>query len=298
MDYTNVKLPFKVKALVKTSDWYFITPQMAEKILFENNILNRPIRDSHVRRLERMLEDGTFQTTHQGIAFDVHGRFQDGQHRLLSIANTGIGAELLVCTGMPEKAFVAIDSRAAARSVSDSLGIAPGVAEACTVLYHVNGGRNAPAPVEVAPYVTAFGDSIDFLLELHPRKAKKMSTAPVRAAFGLHLAQPEARGKTEEITDIYAMMVDRDYARMPPRIASLVRQLDAGSVWNPTRTREGVAREETKSVRVMTRADVLFRTYYTIGVRDVKGGGVLIRNPEALAAEVVERINATLTVFA
>ena len=45
-----------------------IDPSMAALYL-ERNEVNRPVRDAHVRKLVRAMKEGSFQQTHQGIAF-------------------------------------------------------------------------------------------------------------------------------------------------------------------------------------------------------------------------------------
>ncbi|MBX7221976.1 MAG: hypothetical protein K1Y36_18640 [Blastocatellia bacterium] len=85
-----------------------VTPQQAAAWL-EANHNNRPLNKPYVEELARYLVQGTFQTTHQGIAFDQQNRLRDGQHRLTAIVQTGIAAQLLVATGLSEAELQAID---------------------------------------------------------------------------------------------------------------------------------------------------------------------------------------------
>lgn len=85
-----------------------VTPKLAAQWLATNHS-NRPISRAFVEELSRSLLAGTFQTTHQGIAFDEQGRLRDGQHRLTAILETGISIELLVTTGLTEAELLAID---------------------------------------------------------------------------------------------------------------------------------------------------------------------------------------------
>lgn len=86
-----------------------ITPVMA-KALLERNSRNRPIRAADVAEWSQVLRTHRWRYTHQGVALDVDGKLQDGQHRLSAIVETGIAAELMVSVGMPPDNFAVIDT--------------------------------------------------------------------------------------------------------------------------------------------------------------------------------------------
>jgi hypothetical protein len=85
-----------------------VTPKLAAEWL-KSNHSNRPRNRRYVYEVCRALENGTFQTTHQGIAFDDQGRLRDGQHRLTAIVETGIAVKMLVTTGLTEEQLLVID---------------------------------------------------------------------------------------------------------------------------------------------------------------------------------------------
>jgi hypothetical protein len=86
-----------------------ITPPMAKAVL-EHNSHNRPIRSADVAEWSQVLRTHRWRYTHQGVAIDVEGRLQDGQHRLTAIAETGISAEMMVSVGMSPDNFAVIDT--------------------------------------------------------------------------------------------------------------------------------------------------------------------------------------------
>jgi hypothetical protein len=98
-----------------------VTPKLAAEWL-KSNHSNRPLNRRYVEEVCRALENGTFQTTHQGIAFDTQGRLRDGQHRLTAIVETGIAAKMLVTTGMTEEQLLVIDD-GRRRSFFDVVGM-------------------------------------------------------------------------------------------------------------------------------------------------------------------------------
>ncbi len=85
-----------------------VTPKMAAEWL-KTNHSNRALNRRYVDEVSRAIETRTFQTAHQGIAFDTQGRLRDGQRRLTAIVETGVAVKMLVTTGMSEEQPLAID---------------------------------------------------------------------------------------------------------------------------------------------------------------------------------------------
>lgn len=95
--------------------WVNITPAMAAKILADHNGDNRPLDTKVVTYYRDIILAGLWRLTHQGIAFDVRGMLQDGQHRLNAIVEAAklssepINVAAAVFVGMPLENFKAID---------------------------------------------------------------------------------------------------------------------------------------------------------------------------------------------
>jgi hypothetical protein len=86
-----------------------VTPSLAEEYL-SRNTNNRPMRSQWVDQLAKIIRDGDWQVTHQGIAFNGDGSLKDGQHRLKAIVQAGIPVQILVSRGLANKAMMAIDN--------------------------------------------------------------------------------------------------------------------------------------------------------------------------------------------
>jgi hypothetical protein len=99
-----------------------ITPTIAAEMLRMNNI-NRNMRPSHIKYIERQINLGNWIVTHQGIAFSKSGLLIDGQHRLMAIVNSGKAVYMYVFEGLPDEAYKAIDIGHVARTQSDVTGI-------------------------------------------------------------------------------------------------------------------------------------------------------------------------------
>tara|TARA_R100000700_G_scaffold24437_1_gene31353 strand:+ start:373 stop:1230 length:858 start_codon:yes stop_codon:yes gene_type:complete len=100
-----------------------ISPDYARQILNNKNNSNRTIRKPNVARLVTAIENGEWQITNQGIAFDSNGNLLDGQHRLEAIIKTGKTLKIMVARNMKPAIFNAVDV-GAARSAGDILYIA------------------------------------------------------------------------------------------------------------------------------------------------------------------------------
>ena len=86
-----------------------VTPVMAATWLgFNRN--NRNIHKATVKKYERIIREGQWRTTHQGIAFYTTGDIADGQHRLQAIVNTGITIKMMVVVGINIEDAFAIDN--------------------------------------------------------------------------------------------------------------------------------------------------------------------------------------------
>lgn len=85
-----------------------VTPALAASWL-EKNENNRPINWNYVAQLARDVVAGRFACTHQGIAFDMHGRLIDGQHRLWAVIEADVPVRIRVFHNEPAENLVHID---------------------------------------------------------------------------------------------------------------------------------------------------------------------------------------------
>lgn len=98
-----------------------ITPDQAMRWL-EGNVKNRPVNQSHVNRLAEEMTAGRWKLTHQGIAFDVNGTLQDGQHRLWAIVMSKCTVPMAVAFNVASDAITCIDC-GKGRSVVDRMNL-------------------------------------------------------------------------------------------------------------------------------------------------------------------------------
>lgn len=108
-----------VRSAPVQEEWMLVTPDLAKHWLATRNTGNRPIRDTRVSAITRDIRSGSYQQTHQGVAFDVDGVLCDGQHRLSAIVASGVPLMLRVTFGLSKDAFKGIDFGISPRRSSD-----------------------------------------------------------------------------------------------------------------------------------------------------------------------------------
>jgi len=175
-----------------TTEIETITPQKAEEYLTKNHC-NRPISRATVDKYKRLIEEGLFELTHQGLGFDSRSRLRDGQHRLLAIIESGKSAKLLVTRGLSDKAVQAIDD---GRKRSDQQVLTMAVGEAVGSLttaiaremyggaLHFGTGQRQLQPIrmDLISFFEAHRKAIEFANELFKNHATGLSIGYIAAA--------------------------------------------------------------------------------------------------------------------
>lgn len=186
-----------------TAEYGFVSPDKARTLLAAN-VGNRAARAHKIAHYERVLRDGKWRPTTDAVGVSATGRLINGQHRLQAIVNTGIGAELLVVSGLPDQSQLAID-RGLKRSTADALmfsfgderfaSIAGRVAKTLLPLIFF-ASKEGFTDEDVADHVRDWGPTYDWLART--QVAKDRISAPVLAALAYAYAvRPEQ-------TDLFA----------------------------------------------------------------------------------------------
>jgi hypothetical protein len=127
-----------------------VSPAMAVAMLATaDEKSNRRIIPAWVAKLHRIMDEGRYLLTHQGIAFDSNGTLRDGQHRLSAIIKYGQSVQLFVCFGLAPEAFDAIDL-GAKRKAAQMLSI-----------NGIPSGSHVAAAVRMMHRIETLGEAID-----------------------------------------------------------------------------------------------------------------------------------------
>lgn len=100
-----------------------LEPEAARELLVSTNTRNRPLNQNTVETYSRIIREGRWKLTHQGIAFDTNGSLIDGQHRLAAIANADTPVRIMVTRNVDPAEFSVIDV-GRRRTPADALGVA------------------------------------------------------------------------------------------------------------------------------------------------------------------------------
>lgn len=101
-----------------SAGFFVIFPQVAERILQENNSNNRAISVNKLAQACADIEDGRFFINGESIIFADDGTLLDGQHRLAACAKTKIAIVSLCAFGIDREAMMTID-QGKARTAGD-----------------------------------------------------------------------------------------------------------------------------------------------------------------------------------
>lgn len=78
-----------------------ITPAQAEKILADQNVRNRDLRETRVTQLAGIIDRGEWRLTGDAICFDLDGVLLNGQHRLAGCVAADKPIEVVVLRNLP-----------------------------------------------------------------------------------------------------------------------------------------------------------------------------------------------------
>lgn len=205
-----------------------IGPAEARAMLAANKD-NRPIRRGRVLFYKRVMLQGGWMLTHQGIAFCVDGRGLDLQHRLTAIAESGVTVDMMVTEGLPAESFEAIDQHER-RSMADALRLDRKLTETAKFMVFCRGGSLAtnPTTLDVGEVCGQIDAKYQELVSVCNTSRQLTSSAPVRAAaVTLMMENPLI---SRAIASAYRSLVLDRIEQFTPAMHSLSRQVRSGKV--------------------------------------------------------------------
>ncbi len=169
-----------------------VTPEIASEWL-EKNTRNRNLNNKSVDALAKLMVDGKWLLTHQGIAFSPDGVLLDGQHRLAAICKSGISQTMQVTFGLKEETRMVIDSLLQPRKDWQTIGMKEGFSwfgkdhsAVVKIFDKIITGRGTAikySNYDIEQIAKKYQSSIRFCVE-GTKKGKKNFTAPIKAAIG------------------------------------------------------------------------------------------------------------------
>lgn len=204
---------------------WLITPATA-KALMANNIGNRYVRKSTIARYTRDMKAGKWRDLDAPITVRLDGRPIDGQHRLISIIDTGLTYRCWVhIVGNDVEPLDLRLDLATSRSVRDITGLPNTTISVSRALYAVVSNRRHPATVDTVLHIA---DVVAPELErLTTTRRQSLTTAYFRAAFCFSMWK---HGEdAAEIAQQYSIVAHQDYG-MPvwPAIGAMAKAMTQG----------------------------------------------------------------------
>lgn len=173
-----------------------ITPAMAREMLAHNDG-NRGLSVSKVAFYTRIMRDGSWRLTHQGIAISDTGNVIDGQHRLAAVAGCGRPVRMQVTT------LRAVDGRGELNAIGQPIDI---------------GKARTISDITSEPRLNV--TTVRTIVRDYVRGGQQRTDDPEIIAQGIELLRPSLNKLTEKCTtatkglsraSIFAVMVLRDY---------------------------------------------------------------------------------------
>lgn len=210
-----------------------MTPQQA-KVILESNRSNRRVRGTHVDRLARIIREGQWVMTHQGVAISKDNILLDGQHRLMAVVKAGVPVPILVARGCDAGSTIAMDN-GVTRSISDLTGINPKTASVLRFLLEAAIGHRSVNPADISAINdTAIGEAAKTVNSLSGETCRGITTAPAKAALTIILSQSGGIGSAawNYATEQYSAAMGLRFHEMTRYTQSYVRQIVAGDAGN------------------------------------------------------------------
>lgn len=207
-----------------------VSPNIAEEFL-KRNTANRNLRKRWYETLLREINNGTYQVTHQGVAFNKSGVLVDGQHRLQAIKESGKTIKLLVTTGLEDDVFKNID-RGMKRTIADVTHLNAKTAEVCKLIGTLcsKDQRSMISTEEVLDVANSgVADLHEELIAYCNTVAKYFTTAPSRAIAIVMILDGHDK---DYIFDTYKQMAMMDLEKMPLIATSIVKRLAQGKIYS------------------------------------------------------------------
>lgn len=194
-----------------------VTPALAQEWLDARGP-NRSLKPARIAVYASAMKAGQWRLTHQGIAFDEHGRLIDGQNRLAAIIEAGVTVRMLCTWGLDAEAILDLDI-GIPRTVPDCMKIHTGesvhtaVVALCNamrrgMLYADWKGRNGTSMTaeQFVLWREEHRDAIDFAVSLRGSGQKVRGTA--RADVGAVIARAFYHASPARVREFFEIVVD------------------------------------------------------------------------------------------
>lgn len=226
-----------------------ITPILAAQLL-QRNSDNRVMSERQVEKLCKVIKDGKFKTTHQGVALSSAGRLLDGQHRLEAIKRVGQPVQMYVWYDVPEDTYSVLDA-GYSRKIADRIRQDARHVALVTGIFRMARTSNIPVQeYEAALLLEIFRDGLHLFDVVPGVPKRKVESSACQAANVLRLQWLKNTGNEDGILRIQ-WLLDKirtnEMVGAPPVIHTFLYQtLSDDSV---TKRGSGYSRQQVEFLR-------------------------------------------------
>jgi len=230
-----------------------VTPELA-RLWLKSNIGNRNIKPLNVIKYAKDMRNGTWTTTHQGVAFDHDGLLADGQHRLMAIISADVAVDMLVTFGVDRGNIDRLAPRSEVDDVKFS-GASPWIDAKCAAIANAiyelaKGGRRRTERTtsEFVEFCEQNKDAIIFARGAFTKNIKFISAGLVQGVVAIASKYEDAERVSEFVKILYSGMPKDEGDFMAIRARDFL--LSGGTV--------GGSVERKRAAKVLSRAIYLF----------------------------------------
>lgn len=255
-----------------------ITPQIAEAYLSKNDDKNRGIRFGSLKEYVRCMEEGSWQLTHQAIAFDCTGKLIDGQHRLRAIVKSGTTQQMYVARYDSSETSMKLSiDRNARRTIADVLHIDKKYIETASAMLTMAFSQTAVTVHEVEELIQVLKPYMDTLNAACNSTAKIRSSACIKCAVLCEMILSPKNA--DEIASQYRAFVLLNFDDCCDSVKAFLKTLDSMS-----------ARSGSDRMQLFSRASKAFK-YASRNSKVNRYGDSATENNEA-RKRIVEALEA------
>ncbi len=202
-----------------------LTPAIARALLDHHNTRNRPMRPTRAAFFTRVINDGQWLLTSQGVSVAIDGVLNNGQHRCAGVVIADTSVPMMFTFGEVKDAFSVIDTQAT-RGASDALAIegeqnVSGLAAACRLLSMIETGaarHNVKMTIQDVRNVLAAHPGLREAVTAGHRfnaSIKRTSTAGGAVAFYQIMTQSSQAARLPDFWDRLCLGTGMDAKRDP-----------------------------------------------------------------------------------
>lgn len=197
----------------------WVSPARAKELLKGSETLQRKLQPKTVGKYAAMVAADEFRPVPAQIVMSDDGVNLQGQHTLHGVAAGGKDVLLSICYGV-DKSYYAYMDRGRSRTVAEALHQEKSMVEVSSLLLRIRYGESQVPEFRIVTMNRCIKGLHDELLSWGKYGLKAGSTAAVRAAFLLRLADAGNQSERDVLLNAYSDLAHKNIAALPAALAN------------------------------------------------------------------------------